>query len=440
MRMRFFTTGILGLALIASAMGQSWTSAYEAGLKAAKSGDWATARKEFQKARANRPDDVSGATNLPGPVTDARKWRGGAPYSPNFLSAYASYKLGQSAKADSASALFKTAQDEFEGLLKKKQVSKETLYFLSALYSRANQTDKLQDLAKRAEKANWKVDGELLAPEEVSAMSQNLTPTGNTQGVVAVVDAANMNGVVPNLPNKVGPVAVNPKKYALIVANGDNKLAGFQISHAANDAKLLKDSITSNAGYDIANVTVLANASAAQIKAAAASLATKMPAESTLMFFFTGAGANIESRDWIAGSDTQLVTDTSSMVAKSEVYRPFVEKGIAIFSFYQVPRVAVGGRFFGAEEPKAGRVSQMQSTMPGEPVFSIFKDGANVGIFASAMSDVFAELHSNAIPITEFGWQVFYKVRRGQTGSSGGGSRQTPTLPVLQLLASDSRF
>lgn len=437
--MRFFTTGILGLALIATAMGQSWTSAYDAGLKAAKSGDWATARKEFQKARANRPDDVSGPTNLPGPVTDARKWRGGSPYSPNFLSAYASFKLGTASKADTSGNL-KTAQDEFEGLLKKKQVSKETLYYLSALYSKANQTDKLQDLSKMVAKANWKVDAEVLAPEELSAMAQSLTPTGNSQGVVAVVDASNMSGVVPKLPTTVGPVPVNAKKYALIVANGDNKLAGFQISHAANDAKLLKDAITANAGYDVANVQVVQNGTAAQIKAAAAALAAKMPAESTLMFFFTGAGANIDNRDWLAGVDTQLATDTSSMVAKTEVYKPFVEKGIAVFSFYQVPRTAIGGRFFGSEEPKAGRVSQMQSTTPGETIYSIFKDGSNVGIFASAMSDVFGELHSNAIPITEFGWQVFYKIRRGQTGSSGGGSRQTPTLPVLQLLASDSRF
>lgn len=438
--MKFFTTGILGLALIATAVGQSWTSAYDAGLKAAKAGDWATARKEFQKARANRPDDVSGPTNLPGPVTDARKWRGGAPYSPNFLSAYAAFKLGQSAKADTASTFFKTAQEEFEGLLKKKQVSKESLYFLSALYSRANQSDKLQDLAKRAEKANWKVDTEVIAPEEVSAMTQNMTPTGNSQGVVAVVDASNMTGAVPNVPMRVGPVAINPKKFALIIANGENKLAGFQISHAANDAKLLKDSITTNAGYDAANVVVVSNANAAQIKAAAAALAAKMPAESTLLFFFTGAGANIDNRDWLAGADTQLATDTSSMVAKTEIYRPFVEKGVSIFAFYQVSRAAIGGRFFGSEEPKAGRVSQMQSTTPGETIYSIFKDGSNVGIFASAMSDVFAELHSNAIPITEFGWQVFYKIRRGLSGSSGGGSRQTPTLPVLQLLAQDSRF
>jgi hypothetical protein len=440
MRMRLLLTGIFGLALLTTAMGQAWTTAYDAGLKAAKSGDWSSARKEFQKARANRPDDVSGPTNLPGPVTEARKWRGGAPYSPNFLSAYASFKLGQTAKGDASSTFFKTAQDEFEGLLKKNQVSKESLYFLAAIYSRANQTDKLQDLAKRSQKANWKVDGELLAPEEVAAMAQSMTPTGNNQGVVAVVDASNMSGVTPTMPIKAGPVPVNPKKFALIIANGDNKLAGFQVSHAANDAKLLRDAITSNAGYDTANVEVVLNASAAQIKAAASALAAKMPTESTLLFFFTGAGANIDNRDWLAGTDTQLATDTSAMIAKTEIYRPFVEKGISIFAFYQVSRSAIGGRFFGSEEPKAGRVSQMQSTTPGETIYSIFKDGSNVGIFASAMSDVFSELHSNAIPITEFGWQVFYKIRRGQTGSSGGGSRQTPTLPVLQLLASDSRF
>ncbi|MEI5617682.1 hypothetical protein WB403_52215, partial [Streptomyces brasiliscabiei] len=46
------------LALLGSvAYGQAWSSSYEAGLKAAKAGDWASARNSFMQASANRPED-----------------------------------------------------------------------------------------------------------------------------------------------------------------------------------------------------------------------------------------------------------------------------------------------------------------------------------------------------------------------------------------------
>ena len=128
------------------------------------------------------------------------------------------------------------------------------------------------------------------------------------------------------------------------------------------------------------------------------------------------------------------------MVKKWDVLQPFVQKGISIFAFYQSPRPLIGGAAFGQEEPKSGRISQMQSTMVGESVYSIFKGGKTVGVFADAVSDVITELHSNSIPISDFGWAVFYKIRRGSSGESGGGSKQTPTLPVLQFLSSNSRF
>ena len=58
----------------------------------------------------------------------------------------------------------------------------------------------------------------------------------------------------------------------------------------------------------------------------------------------------------------------------------------------------------------------------------------------SGTINVANDLKSNRIPILEFGWQVFYKMKRGGSGTTGGGSRQTPTLPVLTNMASDARF
>jgi hypothetical protein len=53
---------------------------------------------------------------------------------------------------------------------------------------------------------------------------------------------------------------------------------------------------------------------------------------------------------------------------------------------------------------------------------------------------VLAEIRSNQIPIQEFGWQVFYRMRRAGTGNFGGGSNQTCTLPVLINIGSDAKF
>src|SRR4051812_26162087 len=112
------------------AHGQAWTGVYEKGLQAAKSKNWAEARTQFQKAVAFRPEDVATPTTLPGPVTEQRQWRNGAPYSPNFLAAYAGMKQAETLSGDDAGTLFKTVADEFEALLAKNENSRETFYFL----------------------------------------------------------------------------------------------------------------------------------------------------------------------------------------------------------------------------------------------------------------------------------------------------------------------
>jgi hypothetical protein len=176
------------------------------------------------------------------------------------------------------------------------------------------------------------------------------------------------------------------------------------------------------------------------MESAAKKLAAKMPQDSTLFLFYTGAATQIDGTDWIAGVDTELLTDTSSMVKKLTIYEPFIEKGIKIFAFYQVSRMKVSGKAFGAQEPKSGAVSQMQSTIEGEEIFTITKQGKQRGIFADGMIQAFEDLCSNSLPITDFGWQIFYKMKRGGTATTGGSSRQTPTLPVLLQMGPDTRF
>ena len=438
--MRRVITGIVGLALAGFAFGQSWTSSYDSGLKAAKAGKWEEARKSFQQAKAFRPDDTDKATMLPGPVTEQRKWRNGVPYSPNFLAAYSSYRRGLEVKAESVGDYFKTAADELEALIAKKQVSREAVYVLYSIYGKLNQSDKKQALASKIAQPNWKVDNEVLAPEELSALNNGAANTSGNGGIIGVIDAGKLTTNTTNSGTPGGPVPVLSNKYALIISNGDNKLPGQQLPHAVEDANLLKDTLSTNSGYDPANIVVLTNVTAAKILEAAKDLAAKMPAEGTLFFFYTGAGANVDDRDWLAGVNTEIATDTSSMVRKSDIFLPFSQKGVSVYAFYQVPRPSVGGHFFGEEEPKSGRISQMQSTMAGDTIFSIYRGGKMVGVFADAVSQVLTELHSNAVPIGDFGWAVFYKIRQGTTGESGGGSKQTPTLPTLQYLSSSARF
>lgn len=439
--MRRVFTGIVGLALTGMAFGQSWTSSYDAGLKAAKAGKWEEARKAFKQSKAARPDDVEKPTMLPGPVTDQRKWRNGSPYSPNFLAAYAEFRLGLGSSADMAGEHFKTAADELDALINRKQVSREAVYVLNSIYTKINASDRKKALAAKISEPNWKVDNEIMTPEELSSLGAGgATNTTANGGIVGVIDASKLANISmnPATPGTLVPTVAT--KYALIISNGDNKLPGLQLAHAVDDAAVLKETLSNSAGYDSANIEVVTNATAAKILAAAKALATRMPAEATLFFFYTGAGANIDGRDWLAGVNTEIATDTSSMVKKADIFLPFTQKGTSIFAFYQVPRPTVGGKTFGEEEPKSGKISQMQSTMVGDSIYSLFKSGKTVGIFADAVSDVMIELHSNAIPISEFGWAIFYKMRRGGNGESGGGSKQTPTLPVLQYLSSNARF
>ena len=159
-----------------------------------------------------------------------------------------------------------------------------------------------------------------------------------------------------------------------------------------------------------------------------------------MLVFFTGVGTNIDGKDYLVGSEAESLALNSSLVAKSEIYRLFMSKGARIFAFYQADRPIKDGRFFGMEVPQVGSIAQCQATLPGDKVNAHVKGGKDLGIYADAFVSVLGELRSSRVPISEFGWQIFYRIRRGDTGTTGGGSRQTPTLPVLTNMASDARF
>lgn len=452
--MRRLGTVVFAFGLLGSlALGQSWSGAYEAALVSARAGDWMKAREGFKQAVAYRTEDVSGATLLPGPASEKKKWRDGSPYSPNFFSAYCAYRLAnESRSGDQRSALLKTAADEFNSLINKGQVSYETVYYLGAVYTQLNDIQNQRALEARfaAMKSppSWKVDTEIVSPDELAQIAQlsgreapvkTFTPEtvaggGETKPPVTTNVGTGAPTVVGS---RVPPIAT---KFALIVGNSECRIPGAALSFASDDAQYVRQALVTNGGYAEENVDLVLNATSAQLVASAKALADRLPDNATVFIFFAGAGMNIEGRDYFAGVDSESPTDAGSMVAKADLYKQFMSKGARIFAFFEANRPISGGRFFGSEVPMFGYIAQAQGTMPGQEVFSLVKNGRTVGAYADALASVLADFRTNRIPIAEFGWQVFYKIRRGDTGSKDGSSRQTPTLPVLTGLASDAKF
>ena len=445
------TLALLGAGAVAHA--QSWVNAYDEGIKSAAKGDWAEARTQFRAAAAFRPEDVSNPTPLPGPPTERRVWRDGSPYSPNFLAAYAAYKIG-TVETEDGRAQLNAAAAEFETLLAKGQNSPEVFYFLNLVYSKTSQPEKRTELAQKYEtvrgKLTFKVDRSGLTPEDRGQVEALSAPAGGTTtttpagginpNTIPVVNARDLPNSATGATLPTGAVAKVPTKYALIVANADSRLPNASLSFALADAARVKDALIASAGYPEENVVVLTNTTSAAMLSAAKELAARATSEGTVFLYFTGVGANVDGKDYLAGVDTDLPTDTSTMVRKLDFYAPFIEKGLSIFAFYQANRTVMGGRYFGSEAPVVGRIAQVQATIPGETVTGIYHNGQFVGLFSDALTQVMTEFRSNAIPITEFSWQVFYRMRRGASGISGGGGRQTPTLPILNILGSDARF
>jgi hypothetical protein len=453
--MRRATFTVFAIALLSCAcIAQSWSEAYDKGLAKARAGDWTGAREAFKQAAAFRPEDVSGATLLPGPATDKKRWRDGAPYSPNFLAAYCTYRLANETRDPQERAqLLKTAGAELAALVAKDQVSYEALYYLNAVYTQTGDVQKQRELEARIQaltsQLQWKVDTEVVAPEELAQIAAlsgrdvsvtTVTPETIAAGGQPPPTAGTTSPNVIEAPRVGVRVPVIATKYALIIGNSESRLPEGPIAHAADDAQLIREALVSNAGYAEENIEVVINATSAQLMATAKALSERVPDNATVLIFFAGNGINVDGKDYLAGVDTESAGDTASMSAKASLYKLFMDRGSKIFAFFESNRSVVNGRFFGSEVPMFGMIAQGQATIPGQQVYSLVRNGKTVGAYADAFSAVLAQFRTNRVPITEFGWQVFYRIRRGDTGTVDGSSRQTPTLPVRTNLAADARF
>lgn len=502
----------------ASVQAQAWVENYAQGLKMAKANDWPMARQAFLSANRSRGGDTAEATRLPGPITEPRVWRGGAPYSPRFAAAYCAWRWAlETSESEERKKLLTTTLEESMALLRAGQRSSEA--YALVLQAGALLRDEASDaFAKETwtknPTFNWKVDTEVITPEDrlladnvraqlqvlapTNSQNDSAAPTGGTaaptqdkppktepkpevkpqtrpetkppagQGTrppratppgVADTGTGRPRDPVTNPPvanvgapgtitaikatdlnqqgAPTGEIAPVETKFALLLGTSQSSLAETRQTFGASDAALMKKTLVDHAGYPEANIEMLTDPTAEQIRMAAESLAERMPSGATLFLFYSGGAINLGGIDYLAGSDTTSLYQTGSMVRKDALLSTFTRKGARIFSFYQVPRPLLEGRVFGSQVPTGGSISQMLGTLEGGAASSVFVDGREVGIFALGITRVLEQLRSNSIPITEFAWQVFYSMRGGRGGL---GAIQTPTLPVLILLESDSRF
>lgn len=447
---RLVLAGSLLAIMGSAALAQAWRAEYEKGLRLAKDAKWTEARAAYQAAAAARAD-VSGPTSLPGPATDQRLWRDGAPYSPNFLAAYSLYRIGLAASGAEQTATLKAAAAELEALIAKRQYSRETLFFLNQIYAATGDSAARLKLETTFTEAggmlNWKVDTDGIIPEDNALVAEtfSVASAGPSKGEVSPIVKPTGGSGNPTLdPAILGPVIGRvpavASKFALIIGNSESKLPDGAVPFAGESVEAVRKGVTENGGYPDSNVKVLQNATAAQILAAAGELADRMNQDSTVLIFFAGAGYNLAGKDYLAGVDAAMATDTGSMLAKTDLFLPFVKKGAHVFSFFEVSRPVLNGTFFGLEAPQLGIIAQTFGTIRGEQAMAAIRDGKSVGVFADAIASVLKDLKSNSVPVLEFGWQVFYKMRRGLTGTTGGGGLQTPTLPMLSNMAANARF
>ncbi|MFY9234664.1 MAG: caspase family protein [Fimbriimonadaceae bacterium] len=443
---------ILAFLLVAFGAAQNWRSAYETGLSFAKEGRWGDARASFKTAATDRAKDQSGPTALPGPATELRQWRDGAPYSPNFLAAYAQYRMALESSGDEMAAGLRVAGAEFEALIAEGQISREAAYFGIQSYSRLADSAGRQRIENAVmssgSKTVWQVDRAPIAPEEKAEIDRTFSGGSNTVkaggggGVVTKPPAGGGTGAgAPILSTVVGRVPVIPNKYALIIANAESRMPDGAVPFAIEDANVVKDALIQNGGYAEQNIVVIANATAAQMLSAAQALGEKVVSDvDTVLIYFAGAGANIDGKDYLAGIDSQMSTEAGTMLAKMDLFMPFISKGANIFAFFESGRPMRNGTCFGGEIPMFGKTAQIFATIRGEQVQSSVREGKAIGVFADSFAAVLQELKSNRVPVLEFGWQVFYRMRRGTTGTLGGGRSQIPTLPLLSNMASNAGF
>ena len=446
------------LVLAPFAASQAWNDSYNQALKAAGSGDWAAAKVAFQAAIAVRPEDQSTPTMLPGPVTEPNKWKNGSPYSPNFGAAYSAFKLAQGASEPERTADLNEAANGFETLLAKGQVSVPTLYFLNQVYGMQRMAAKQRDLEQKLSELDaraWKVDTSFVPPEEVGAMNAAAPSattgggssggTGNGGPAVTVIHPGS-DSKTTLTTSVAGRVPIVNTKFALLIGNSQSQMADGNIAFASSDMVSLRESLVQNAGYDDRNVDLASNATAEQMMTAAKALADRLPPaeasidsskDPTVLVFFSGVGVNVDGKDYFAGVDASMSTDTTKMVSKEDLLSVFRGKGAKVFLFCQANRPIKDGRYFGMEVPLTGRVALCQATSPGKEVTGTMSGGKLTGIYVKAFMDVLAEYRTNQVPISDFCWAVFQSI---QGGSGQGGTSQVPSNPTIMHMGEDSSF
>lgn len=416
--------------LFTSGVAQAWRTNYEKGLAQAKRGQWADARASFLNAIKSRPADTMAQSTVGEGVADRRPWRQGAPYSPNFAAAYCSFKLAAEAQDKSVRATaLKDAIEGFTGVISKSQISMEALLFLAASHAANSDAKSSGAVQEQLNKLNvataFKVDREVIEYSDLQVLIGGSPGTSPDPTAIALPGADNAFGIVPILDFK----------YALIIGNTKGSGQAF----ASGDADLIKDALIRHAGYSEQNVLVLKDATTEQIMAASKELADRMPDNGVLFFFFSGMVAHDPSNttDYLMGVNNSSPTAYSEMVSKSGFYKSFVAKGANIFAFYQVDRPRMGDvACFGQELIQVGKIAQCHGAAPGEINTSTTVDGVVHGTYASAISKSLSEIRSNRIPILDFAWSTFDKVRRGGEGAGA----QTPTLPVFINMTGAARF
>ena len=442
----------LALALGAlTAFGQTWESAYDQAVAAAKAGNWAEARTAFDQAKALRAEDSNKPTRLPGPVTEPRFWNKGALYSANFGAAYASYRMGAASTSnEEKTSLFQTAKSELVALVSNGQASAVAVGVLKTLNAALGTTDE-----SVPEPNNWAVDVSFVVakdlPKGVKPPTQANQGSGNQGGnVPAGVVNTSANGTIisvkagtqDNYEEILGSTEVEKRedKFAIVVGNSAGKLSDLGLSSGPDDADAVTAGLQADAGYKAENIVTLKNAKASEFRTAAQELAARLPNDATVLIYFSGTATHLAGKDYYIGADAESPTDTTKMVEKFAIIKPLLDKGAKIFTFSQCNRPIVGGSYFGQERILAGKVSEAHATTPGGIVNSIVVGGKRVGLYTDAFVRVLKKFHTGKVPVTEFCWQVFYTIRRGSDATGAGGSSQTPTLPVIINMSDTSDF
>ncbi|RYG44821.1 caspase family protein, partial [bacterium] len=398
------------------------------------------------------PNDSSKPSPLFGSITERRTWRDGAPYSANLLAAYAGMRVTTDLPVgDERNALLKKVAAELEALIGKKQAGQLALLTLIEAYNRLGDTQaraRIQNSPALVDQT-WREDLEIVSPEtpglpQSRPTNGDPTVTVPTQSVGGQTTTPSTTATNHDVPPIAGGVPILANKYALIIGNRESRLPGGGIEYAEDDAMKVREALQNYAGYAPENVQTVLNGTAESIRSAANALANRVGDNAVVLIYFTGVGANLAGRDYLAGADTALTTDIESMVAKEDLYRAFFVKGATVFAFYQANRPLLNNRVFGEEIPATGSISQMQATLAEGSIGFAYQNGRPVGLFTDAFIRALEKFRTNQVPISEFGWEVFYSIRRRatgvNTGTGSGSSLQTPTVPSRTGMAADARF